>query len=366
LAGVERARGDGGADRGVEIGRGHDHEGVAAAELEDGLLEVLAGGARDGDPGRLAAGERDGGDALVGDHARDAARADEQRLEGAVVEAGAREQLLEGERAARDVGGVLEERDVAGDERGRGEAEHLPEGEVPRHDREHRAERQPAHEGGPRAVGGEALVGEVRGGVRGVMAAGARALVDLGQRGAERLAHLLDDGAGQRDPLGLEEPRRLVEPRRAFVDRAPARHHRRARRRRQLPLDAGVVELVEARDLLPGGRVHARDHLSHAPDGRSPPPPSQWYPPSHEVREEMGERQNDAGRKGAGGQEGGTGGGTNVLAPQQDPAVRAALQKRTEAHGATQGRRRQTHRRRREDPSASAVAASESRPGRQT
>ena len=49
------------------------------------------------------------------------------------------EGLLEGERAAGHVRGVLEHDRVPRGQRGRGAADHLPEGEVPGHDREHHA-----------------------------------------------------------------------------------------------------------------------------------------------------------------------------------------------------------------------------------
>ncbi len=48
----------------------------------------------------------------------------------------------------RDVGGVLEQADVAGHERRGGEPHGLPQREVPRHDGQHRAERLPAGVGG--------------------------------------------------------------------------------------------------------------------------------------------------------------------------------------------------------------------------
>jgi hypothetical protein len=70
---------------------------------------------------------------------------DEQRLERALGRARLAEQLLERERALRHVRRVLEQPDVAGGERGRGEAHHLPEREVPRHHGEHHAERVVAH-----------------------------------------------------------------------------------------------------------------------------------------------------------------------------------------------------------------------------
>ena len=51
------------------------------------------------------------------------------------------EDLLDGECALRHIVGVLEDRAVAGGERGGDEAEELPERVVPRHDRENDAER---------------------------------------------------------------------------------------------------------------------------------------------------------------------------------------------------------------------------------
>ena len=58
---------------------------------------------------------------------------------------GVAEDLLDGQRAAGDVGRVLEDRGVAGQQGGRGEAQDLPEREVPRHDREDDAQRLVGH-----------------------------------------------------------------------------------------------------------------------------------------------------------------------------------------------------------------------------
>ena len=74
LAGVDHARLDRGGDRAVEISARQHHERVAAAQLEDGLLQVRARGGPDGAPGRLAAGHRHRGDAIVGDERRHRAR----------------------------------------------------------------------------------------------------------------------------------------------------------------------------------------------------------------------------------------------------------------------------------------------------
>ncbi len=85
-----------------------------------------------------------------------AAAADEKSLEAARREAGAGEDLGDGERRLRHVRGVLQDADVARHERRRGEAQHLPEREVPRHHRQHAAERVIAHEA-PRGVGRDLL-----------------------------------------------------------------------------------------------------------------------------------------------------------------------------------------------------------------
>ena len=144
LAVVDAASLDGGVDGGVEVGGGQDDEGVGAAELEDGLLDEPAGLGGDGAAGGLGAGDGDGGDAGVGEDVFYLAGLDEQGLEDAAGEAGAADEGFDGESALRDVGGVLEQADVAGHERGREEAEDLPERKVPRHDGEDDAEGVPA------------------------------------------------------------------------------------------------------------------------------------------------------------------------------------------------------------------------------
>ena len=167
----------------VEVGGGHDDEGVAAAEFEDGFFDEPSGLGGDGAACGFAAGEGDGGDALVGEDGFDLAGFDEEGLEGAAGKAGAADEGFDGERALGDVGGVLEQADVAGHERGREEAEDLPEGEVPGHDGEDDAERVPADVGV--VFGGDGFGGEDAGGVVGVVAAAGGALEDFadGRRG---------------------------------------------------------------------------------------------------------------------------------------------------------------------------------------
>ena len=92
-------------------------------------------------PGAGAAGEGDRRDPRILDHRAHLLGLDQQRLEDALGESGAAEDLLDRERALGHVRRVLEQPHVAGHERRRGEAEDLPEGEVPGHDREHRPDR---------------------------------------------------------------------------------------------------------------------------------------------------------------------------------------------------------------------------------
>ena len=202
----------------IEVGGGHDDEGVAAAEFEDGLLDEPSGLRGDGAAGGLAAGDGDGGDALVGEDGLHLAGFDEQRLEGAAGEAGAADQGFDGERALGHVGGVLEQADVAGHQRGREEAEDLPEGEVPGHDGEHDAERVPADVG----VVGSGVDGfgrEDAGGVVGVVAADGGAFEDFGAGGDDGLAHLAVMSAASSAVSCFEEARELAHAERAVAER---------------------------------------------------------------------------------------------------------------------------------------------------
>ena len=156
----------------VEVGAGHHDERVRPAQLEHHLLDVAAGRLADAPSGALAAGERGGGDARIVEQLAGAAALDEQGLEGAFRKSGLAEDLLDGQGALRDVGGMLEQRGVPRDQPGRGEAEHLPEREVPRHHGQHNAQWLPPGVGAFRAdlrrLGG--LIGQQLLGVLGVVA----------------------------------------------------------------------------------------------------------------------------------------------------------------------------------------------------
>ena len=91
---------------------------------------------------------------------------------------------------------MLEQADIARHEGGRGEAEYLPEREIPGHHGEHGADRLIADEGaaGTRVYG---LVGQQAFAVLGVIAASERALGGFGARGGDGLAHFERHQAAQ-------------------------------------------------------------------------------------------------------------------------------------------------------------------------
>ncbi len=145
LAGVEEAAGDGLGDDDVEVGVLEHDERVGPAELEQALLRGPTGAGRDVGAGPVAAGQGDGGDAVVldqvGRRSSGTSGSAMTRVRNTFVrQAGVAEDLLDRERDTGDVRGVLEQSGVAGHQRRGGEAEHLPEGEVPRHDRQHGAQ----------------------------------------------------------------------------------------------------------------------------------------------------------------------------------------------------------------------------------
>ena len=129
-----------------EVGRLHDDERVAAAQLEDDLLNALRRAAGHARPRRLAASECGCPDPIVFYDALHLLGCDQQRLELAGIEPALDKRLLDGQRTLRHIRGVLEQSDISRHERGRGEAEHLPEGKVPGHDRQHRPDRLVADE----------------------------------------------------------------------------------------------------------------------------------------------------------------------------------------------------------------------------
>src|SRR3712207_1142058 len=251
---VERARGDGGPYGLLQIRAGHHDERVAPTQLEHARLDVLPRLFADATTSTLAAGERHRLDSRIVYDPLHLARADQERLEGALREACAMDDVLYCQGALRHVRGVLQEDHVPGHQRRGGVPEDLPEREVPRHDGEYGAQRLVA-DVGPRTLELYFLVGHKPLGVLGVVAAAAGALLRRGGGCRERLAHLARHQAAERFGLFLQDLRR-------------SRHHPRPLGERGLLVLAegvgGALELLvhlpfgqrlEAPDLLAGRRV---------------------------------------------------------------------------------------------------------------
>ena len=111
-----------------------------------------------------------------------------QHPEHPVRQPGAGQQPGNGIGAARHVGRMLEQGHIAGHQRRGEETEHLPEREIPRHHRQHAAQRLMPHIAAA-GLGGDRLIGQHRLGVVGVVLADAGAFVDLGHAFALQLAH---------------------------------------------------------------------------------------------------------------------------------------------------------------------------------
>ena len=127
-----------------------------------------------------------------------------QRRERPFRIAGPSEQVLQRQRGLRDVRRVLEQADVADHERRRGEADDLPQREVPRHHRQDRPQRLVAHEA-PTGRRLDHLVGQQRLGVLGEPAHRVGALRRLALGRGERLAHLRRQHPGDVGDLAFEQ-----------------------------------------------------------------------------------------------------------------------------------------------------------------
>jgi hypothetical protein len=140
----------------------------------------------------------------------------------------------------------------AGDERRCREADHLPEREVPRHHGQHGPERQERD-----AAGLDGLVGEHAWPVLGVVAAPPGALVDLGARGADGLAHLLDHEARPGLLPVHEDLGRARHPRGALLDLRGAPAAKGLGRAPEPVLELGIAQEIEALDHTPGRGLDA-------------------------------------------------------------------------------------------------------------
>ncbi len=151
LAAVDHPR-RGGHHGGVLHVRVVEHQiGVAAAELEHGLLEHRPGRRRHLPARRHAAGQGHRRDVRVLDDRLHLAPGQQQGAKQILREAGLLEHLFQRQGAARHVGRMLQDAGVARHQGRRGEAGHLPEREVPRHHRQHHPDRA-EHDLGPGPV----------------------------------------------------------------------------------------------------------------------------------------------------------------------------------------------------------------------
>ncbi len=204
--------------------------GVAAAQLEHRLLQAGPGPRRHGATRGRAAGEGDGGHLGRGDRSRRRGSTPTSSVRNASrgTPASCRISSIASAQP-RHVRGVLEQARVAGHQRRGGEAEHLPEGEVPGHHRQHETERLEGHVA-PRGVrSARARAARKRSRVLGVVVAAAGALVGLGAALGQRLAHLERHQARQLvPPLAQQRAGAPQRPRRARRTSSAPRLERRA------------------------------------------------------------------------------------------------------------------------------------------
>jgi uncharacterized protein YdbL (DUF1318 family) len=258
--------------RPAQVGVFEHDERIRPSELHHGRLEHAAGDLGDLAAGDLAAGQGDAPDARVAEDARHRAGSDQERLEDPLREAGGEEHLLDHHRAAGDVGRVLEQRHVARGQGRGGEAEDLHVGEVPRHHRQHGAERLEAHIVLD-AAGLEGPVGEHLLGVLGVVLREGGRLLDLGRRLRQRLAHLQRGLARELGRPLAERPREAAQQVGALAQRALAPARKGAIGAIERALDPRGVQLGIGRQLGAGGGVdggegHGRSWLSVGFGGR--------------------------------------------------------------------------------------------------
>ena len=122
----------------LNVGVVENDERVASAQLEYGLLDLAPRLLGHFAPGAIAAGQSRCSDSRISNDAGDFFGAHEHRAEQILRESRFAKNFFDLERAARHVGGVLQNPRVPRHERRGGEAKDLPEGKVPRHDGEHR------------------------------------------------------------------------------------------------------------------------------------------------------------------------------------------------------------------------------------
>ena len=261
LARVDEARGHAGRGRLFQIRVVQDEIRVAAAELEDALLERGAGPCRHRAAGSRAAGEGDRRDPWIVDdeRRRDSLRGGAPGTGCRVTPAALKRSSIASAHPVH-VGRMLEQRGVAGQQGRCREAEHLPERKVPRHDRQHGAERLVGDDA-PRGVGRHVLGGEEARTVFRVVLARPGALFDLRQALCQRLAHLVRHQHGKVARPAAKLPRDAGQQGGPLGNRrdAPLRECTVARRQRAFELAVGHLVVTGehvARCGVRGGERH--------------------------------------------------------------------------------------------------------------
>ena len=135
-----------------------------------------------------------------------------------------------------------------------GKTEDLPEGEVPRHHRQHGAEGLEGDEAAGH-IAGEGLVGEEAGGVLRVVVAGEGALLHLGLGLGDHLAHLGGDDPGQPLPVTAQALRGGAHQPRPLGEAGVPPPWEDGVRLSQGTVDVGLPHDIELRDGLSGGRI---------------------------------------------------------------------------------------------------------------
>jgi hypothetical protein len=191
LVASEDALGDGV----VELRVGQDDCCVAAAQLQHALFERLARDTRHFAPRARAAREGDRRNRRVANDVGNHLYLCEEVEQQALLAAALIEGVSQHHRTGGRVGCRLQHNHIACGNRGRGEAHHLPEREIPRHNRQNHPQRLEGDITFPRLrfhldglQHALQVVGEV------VQPAGA--FLDFGARLLDGLAHLLGDGRG--------------------------------------------------------------------------------------------------------------------------------------------------------------------------
>ena len=126
-----------GSGRFLKVCAGHHDEGIAASKLEHDFFDFLCRSYGNLNSCAFTSGQRGSSDSSVGNNAADFVGANKQSLKRSLRETGALKNFFNQKSALRDVGGMFEKSHIAGHQRRRGEAKHLPEREIPGHHREH-------------------------------------------------------------------------------------------------------------------------------------------------------------------------------------------------------------------------------------